>query len=90
MKHRTVKHTLNAQISAEVGLDHVDMFDLYVHIIDLTVRLLGTREFASRAQKGRRVIRKKLSRISKVLPHGFSQVNKTKKKTYSDIGEFIT
>lgn len=40
------------------------MFDLDIDIVDLTVRLLGTRELAARAQEGGSVVRKKLRKVS--------------------------
>src|SRR5262249_22152499 len=40
-------HTLDSEIAAEVRLRHIDMFDLHIHIIYLTVRLLSSHELAT-------------------------------------------
>ena len=47
------QHTLNAQIAAEKRLSHINMFDLYLNLVDLSFRLLGAVKFATGAQEGR-------------------------------------
>jgi hypothetical protein len=56
--------TLYTKIAAEVRFSHIDMFNLYVDVVHLTVRLLCTSEFASGAKIRRGVIRKKLLSVS--------------------------
>ena len=39
--------TLYPEISAQERLSHVDVFDLHLHVVDLSVRLLCSSEFAA-------------------------------------------
>jgi hypothetical protein len=43
--------TLNAQVSRERRLRHVDIFNLDLNLVHLTVRLLGSLEFAARSEE---------------------------------------
>ena len=44
--------TLNSQVSRERRLCHVDVFDLDLNLIHLTVRLLGSLEFTAGSKEG--------------------------------------
>jgi hypothetical protein len=44
-------HTLNAQVAGERRLGHVDVFDLHLNLVHLTVRLLGSLEFTARSEE---------------------------------------
>jgi hypothetical protein len=44
-------HTLNTQVSRERRLGHVDVFDLDLNLVHLTVRLLGSLEFTARSEE---------------------------------------
>ena len=44
--------TLNTEVTAEIRLSEVDIFDLDLHVVDLSVRLLCSFEFAPGAQEG--------------------------------------
>lgn len=46
--------TLNAQVSADKRLFHVDMLDFDLHIVGLTIRLLCSSKLATRLEEGRR------------------------------------
>lgn len=46
------KRTLNAQVTAQVGLGHIHVLNLHVNIVHLTVRLLCPNKSASGTKKG--------------------------------------
>lgn len=46
-----VGQALNAQITGERGLCHVDIFDLDLHLVYLAIRLLGPLEFTARSEE---------------------------------------
>lgn len=48
--------TLDAEVAAEIGFVHVDVLDLDVDIVDLSVGLLGPCELAASPEKGGSVV----------------------------------
>lgn len=56
--------TLDSKVTAEIGLSHIDMFDLDVNIVDLAIALLCSDEFATGAKEGGCVIWQKLRMVS--------------------------
>ena len=44
--------TLDTEVAAEIRRGEVDVFDFYLDVVDLPVRLLGSFEFAPGAQEG--------------------------------------
>ena len=44
-------HTLDSKIATEIGLGHINMFNLNIDIIDLAVWLLSSSEFAAWTEK---------------------------------------
>ena len=44
--------TLNTEVAAQIRLREVDVFDLDLDVVDLSVRLLRPFEFAAGAQEG--------------------------------------
>lgn len=47
-----IRPTLDAQVAAKEGLCHIDIFDLNLDVVILTIRLLSTLEFTARPKEG--------------------------------------